>query len=81
MEQADVERIAKVAAQAAVHDTLVALGIDPDKPVEFQRRMAFLENLQNTSTAMIRHAFLAITGMIAAGITWLIWGKIGGNHP
>lgn len=46
-----LENVAERAAQQAVHETLVSLGLDPKKPIEVQRDMAALRELREMMTS------------------------------
>lgn len=46
-----LEDVAERAARQAVRETLVSLGIDPEKPIEAQRDMAALRELRELMTS------------------------------
>jgi hypothetical protein len=83
MDESDIKRIATeaadMAARKAIRETLVALGVDPDRPFEFQERMNFLKTLQSASNAAGRQAITAMIGTVILGVLWAIWLQVGGN--
>jgi hypothetical protein len=78
MDEDDVERIATVAARSATRDILIALGIDPDKPVEFQERMSFLKTFHGVWKTAITQVVIALVGLITVGIATAVWLQMGG---
>jgi hypothetical protein len=82
MTEAEIRKLAHeaadLAARKAVRETLTALGIDTDKPFEFQEKMNFVRSLQNAATTIGRQTLTAFIGTVVLGALWAIWAKIGG---
>lgn len=45
-----IENVAEKAAEKAVHDALVSMGIDPEEPIEAQKDMAALRDMRELMT-------------------------------
>ena len=78
-DEARLRQIAREAAHEAVRETLTILGIDPAKPVEFQRKMAWLDTAQATTSTIGRQAITSTIGVIVIGVLTMIWLKVGGG--
>lgn len=78
----EVRAIAKEAAKAAVKETFLVLGVDiadPKDVIALQKRLAFLQSFEATTSAAARHSILALTALIVLGIAALIWQRISGG--
>lgn len=73
MTEEDIQRVADKAARAAVHDTLLALGIEANDPLAFQKRMAFLSSLEASSKTVIRHIMTVLAGALTLGVLYALW--------
>jgi hypothetical protein len=81
MDEEDIRRIAHeaadMAARKAIRETLVALGVDPDRPFEFQERMNFVRSLQSAASTIGKQTLTAVIGTVVLGILLAIWSKVG----
>jgi len=81
LDEAYVKRIAEEAADRAAHravrETLVALGVDPDRPLDFQERMQFLKTLQTMVKTAVSQSITAFVGILIGGIIWAVWVQTG----
>lgn len=68
---------ADLAARKAVRETLLALGVDADKPLDFQNRMQFLQSMQAIFRTVIQQAVTAFVGMAVVGLAWAAWMQTG----
>ena len=71
------EEIKKLVADT-VKQTLTQLGIEQDKPLEYQKDMAFVRSWRTSSEAVKRQSMLTATGIIITGFIALIWLAIKG---
>jgi hypothetical protein len=62
MPEADAETIRK-----AVHETLLALGLDVGDPTELQQDFAFLRSWRESTRAVRRHTTLTAIGVVVTG--------------
>jgi hypothetical protein len=69
---------AELAAKKAVRETLTALGINGDNPLEFQEQMHFVRTLRSAAATVGRQTLTVMIGAIVMGVLWSVWGKIGG---
>lgn len=80
MTDAEIHEIARRAAQEAVKETFLVLGLDPDKPLEAQADMQFVRRTRTSAEAIQRQSVMAAVGLITVAILGLIWASIKG-HP
>lgn len=82
MTEQEVRKIAheaaELAAKKAVRETLLALGIDADEPVEFQSRMVFVRSLQSAAATVGRQSLTVVIGTMVLGVLYAMWDKVGG---
>ena len=78
----DVRSIAREAAKSAVKETFLVLGVDINDPkdvIALQRRLAFLQSFEATTSAAARHSILAMSALVVLGIAALVWQRISGG--
>lgn len=68
-----VDTAAKQAAREAVRETLITLGIDADKPFEFQRDMQHLRGWRNATDTVKGQGIKTTVVIIVTGILGAIW--------
>lgn len=81
-----LKTVASEAAHAAVHETLIAMGIDPDNPMDAQRDMVWLRATRERCESTAGRAFAAIIVLILGSIgTAIVVGArsilSSGPHP
>lgn len=57
----------------AVHETLLALGLDVADPTELQKDMAFLRSWRGASETVKRQGLLTATIIVVTGFFGLLW--------
>lgn len=71
----DVEKIAERAAQKAVHDTLLMLGINTKNAkevMEFKETLIYSNDLRKRAQGTVKIAFTAfVTAAVTLAVTWL----------
>jgi ABC-type uncharacterized transport system substrate-binding protein len=81
MTEEEVSRIAAEAAdraaRKAIRETLLALGVDADRPIEFQEKMQFLASARAVMRTIVSQAITAIVGIAAVGGATAIWMQMG----
>jgi hypothetical protein len=75
MTEAEVKRI----VAETVEQTLLALGVDTDDPVELQKDMAHLRAWRESMETVKRQSLLTAIGVITAGVLGLLWLAIKGQ--
>ena len=76
MEDHDIDRIADSAAQKALRNLFLTLGVNVDDPTEVQRDMAFIRNWRLSSEAVKRQGFILAVGVIITGMLGLVWTMV-----
>lgn len=79
MTDAEIHEIARRAAQEAVKETFLTLGLDPDDPLEAQADMRFVRKTRTGADAIQRQSLMAAVGMITLAVLGLIWANIRGH--
>ncbi|RVC71296.1 hypothetical protein EN759_00335 [Mesorhizobium sp. M00.F.Ca.ET.038.03.1.1] len=79
MTDAEIHEIARRAAQEAVKETFLMLGLDPEKPLEAQKDMAFVRKTRTSADAIQRQSILAAVGLITVALLGLIYSNIRGH--
>jgi hypothetical protein len=79
MTEDEARKIAKEAAKEALHDMLVALGVDPEDELENQKDFAFVRDWRLSSQAVKRQGLAAAVGVIVIGVLGLVWLAIKGG--
>ncbi|RRY03819.1 hypothetical protein [Brucella anthropi] len=74
MTEADISKI----VEDTVKETLTKIGIDTDKPLEYQKDMAFVRSWRSSSEAVKRQGILTAIGIITTGFLGLIWMALKG---
>ena len=78
-----VQEAVAEAVPAAVKQTLLAIGINPDHPLEAQNDMAFLRATRTRCEKLGMGAVLAGTAVIVGGVLTVLWlgfkAKLGGG--
>ncbi len=69
----ELESLIKKATKEAVVETLSALGINMEEPVEMQRDFVWLRNWRENSDAAARTSLLAVVTMIVSGLGGLVY--------
>lgn len=75
MTEAEVKRI----VAETVEQTLLALGVDTDDPVELQKDMAHLRTWRESMETVRKQTLLTAIGVITLGVLGLIWMAIKGQ--
>lgn len=65
--------------KASVEETLLALGIDTDEPLEAQKDFQHLRAWRTSSETVKRQGFVTAVGILVTGIFGLIWLAIRGH--
>jgi hypothetical protein len=65
--------------KASVEETLLALGIDTDEPLEAQKDFQHLRAWRTSSETVKRQGFVTAVGILVTGIFGLIWLAIRGG--
>ena len=95
--EALIRVVAHDAAQKAVHDTLIAVGIDPNNPLESQQDFARLRELlddpemredwmavrgfRKSLDAVKKKSVLSLVGLFITAVAWGVWGFFTGQGP
>lgn len=71
------------AGKAAVAQTLIGFGLDPDNRAEIMKDFMFLSEMRSLSSASKRHVMLAVVGVLCTGVITAVvaYLKIGGKLP
>lgn len=78
--QDQVEQIASEAAEKALSQLLLTLGIDTSSPqgiLDAQRDFQHVRNMRKSFETVKRQGLMSAIGFIMVGILALIWSKIG----
>lgn len=75
----ELEEIARMAADKAVAEMLVKLGIDTTDPFEMQRDFQHLRSWRVSSETIKTKAVIAAIGILIAGVCGAIWLAIKGH--
>ena len=81
MTDAEAKVIAKIAAQEALRELFMRLGVDVDQPIEVQKDLAFVRAWRESSNAIRRQGIVVVGGIVVimvAGLLGLIWATIRG---
>lgn len=84
LSEEEIRAIAREAAEAAVKETFLVLGVDINDPkdvIALQKRLAFLQSFEATASAAARHSVLALSALVVLGVAALIWQRISGGPP
>lgn len=76
-----VERVAEEAAQRAVKETLLKLGVDSDDPLEVQRDFQHLREWRTSINTVKKQGLVTAVGIITAGILGAAWLAFKGPPP
>lgn len=68
MTEAEVRKIAHEAARQAVKETLTALGVDADHPLEAQKDFQMLRDWRRSADTVKRQSLITAVGILTAGI-------------
>jgi hypothetical protein len=73
MNNADMEKLAKLAAKEAVSETFLSLGMDISNPISVQGQFAFLRNLHYAARHVRNVIIAGVVGAIVSGCVWALW--------
>lgn len=76
MTQEQIKDIAEQASEEAIKKMLLALGINaatPDAILAFQKDVAFMRTLRESSEAVKRKAILTVVGVFITGMIGYLW--------
>ena len=68
MTEAEVRKIAHEAARQAVKETLTALGVDADHPLEAQKDFQMLRDWRRSAETVKKQSLVTAVGILTAGI-------------
>lgn len=68
----------RTTTREAVHETLIALGIDPDDHQATQRDMAFLRSWRESTETVKRQGIVTATGVIVVAFLGLLYWIVKG---
>lgn len=68
MTEAEVRKIAHEAARQAVKETLTALGVDADHPLEAQKDFQMLRDWRRSADTVKKQSLVTAVGILTAGI-------------
>ena len=71
-----MREIASAAAHEAVKETLLAMGINPNNPIEVQEDFAWVRKYRELSEKVGSRILLTIMTLLTAGIAGMIWKSI-----
>lgn len=74
--EAEIRKIVK----DTVAETLTALGVDSENPIEFQKDMAHVRAWRNSTDKVKSQSLMAAVGVITLGGLGLIWQAIKGSN-
>jgi hypothetical protein len=74
-----VERTATAAAQEAVKETLLKLGIRADDALEVQADMQHLRQWRESMATVKRQSLMTAVGILVAGFLGLLWMAVKGG--
>ena len=79
MNETDIKAIVKT----SVHETLIALGVDVDDPMQVQRDFAALRSWRTSLETVRKQGLIAAVGILVAGFMGLLWVALrgGGGAP
>jgi len=77
MNETDIKSIVKT----SVHETLIALGIDVDDPMQVQRDFAALRSWRTCLETVRKQGLIAAVGILVAGFMGLVWVALRGGGP
>lgn len=63
----------------AVHETFVALGVDPADPIEMQKDFQHLRDMRMTMAAVKQRGLLTIVAIAVTGLAAMVWLSLGGG--
>ena len=69
----EVERVAKLAAEAAVQGTLRTLGVDVGDPIQAQKDFQWLREHRVLGEAILRRGVLTVVGIGVSAIAFALW--------
>lgn len=72
------EEAAEDASRKVIHETLTALGISKDAPLEVQKDMSFLRDWRMASDEVRKKSIMTIVGILVTGLCGVIWLGIKG---
>jgi len=73
MNNADMEKLAKLAAKEAVSETFLTLGMDISNPISVQGQFAFLRNLHYAARHARNVIIAGIVGALVSGCVYAFW--------
>jgi hypothetical protein len=79
MNNADMEKLAKLAAKEAVSETFLTLGMDISNPISVQGQFAFLRNLHYAARHVRNVIIAGVLGLAVSGAGWAFWAGFKAN--
>lgn len=73
LSEKEVEQIAEKAAERAVEETFIRLGINPHDPIEAQKDMLHLREWRLATTAIKSKAILGLVVVLVSGVAAALW--------
>lgn len=73
----EIEAIVK----STVHETLMALGVDVENPMQVQRDFAALRTWRTSLETVRKQGLIVAVGILVAGFMGLVWVAIHGGAP
>lgn len=70
------KEVAREAAKVAVHETLIAIGIDAKNPLEAQADAQFTRDLRQSFATVKKQGIVTAIGILTAALFGLIWMAI-----
>lgn len=77
--RAELEEIAALAAQKAVNELFVTLGVNTDEPIEMQKDFSHLRSWRKSSEAIHAKIIMTAIGVFVVGLCGAIWLAIRGH--
>lgn len=68
-----LKQVASEAAELAVHQTLIAMGLDPEKPFDAQKDMMWLRATRERCEGAAGKAMLTIIALMVTGAAGALW--------
>ena len=76
----DTRELVRTAAREAVHEMLIAVGVDASNPaavIEMQKDFQSLREWRQSLESVKRHGLLTAIGVVVVGILGMIWMNLG----
>lgn len=67
------EKAAEEASRKVIQETLLALGINKDQPLELQKDMSFLRDWRTASDEVKKKSIMTIVGILITGALGILW--------